>query len=221
MQNGKKKNKSAICLCFDDYYESWDLIIDRYEDVIFNFFISGNLSNMDERISKMIKNGHNVGNHTQSHTHIQTINNDKRESFLKNDILRQKNIIETYGVCNDSFAFPFGAFDRDWELRLQKIFKKLRRFGTTNNLPFYYSNERFKQSVIISASSLDNTNFSTDEDFDAYCDDLIDYLVENTNTTVCLVTHGICDDTFGIKLERLDYLISNAKKKNIAFISMQ
>ena len=124
-------------------------------------------------------------------------------------------------MCNDSFAFPFGAFDRDWELRLQKIFKKLRRFGTTNNLPFYYSNERFKQSVIISASSLDNTNFSTDEDFDAYCDDLIDYLVENTNTTVCLVTHGICDDTFGIKLERLDYLISNAKKKNIAFISMQ
>lgn len=215
-----ERSGSAICLCFDDYYEEWDLIIDRYQDVVFNFFISGHLYRDDERIIHAIENGHNIGNHTQIHSYINSIPEEERDNFLTNDILEQKETIDSYGIINDCFAFPFGAFDRDWELRLQKIFRKLRRFGTPNNEPYWYTNQKFDSSIIISASSIDNIKFNDDTIFYDYCDGIIDYLVNNSNTTVCLVTHSIWDDDWGITIERLDYLISKAKENNIAFIKM-
>lgn len=215
------RSNSGIVLCFDDYYEEWDYIIERYagKNVVFNFMISGALGVDDSRVKKMIENGHNVGNHTRSHTHINNVQSYERDDFQEKEIIFQKNTIEEYGVFNDCFAFPFGAFDRDWELRLQKIFRKLRRFGTTGNLPFYYSNSLYEDKIIVASSSIDNTYFPEDESFFEYCDSIINELT-NSKETVVLTTHSIGDSEFGITLERLDYLINEAIKNGIDFIGM-
>lgn len=100
-----------------------------------------------------------------------------------------------------------------------KVFKKIRRFGTTDNKPIFYSNHIYKNARIIASSSLDNIIHKSDDEFKTYVEDLVSSL-KKAPQTVVLTTHQVNDADWGISLSRLDFFIQHAKENGILFCGM-
>ena len=207
---------SVIYLTFDDWSDTWGDMLDMYrdEDMQFTFYISqtggffNDLSNTAIIFEKMKIGGHSIGSHTQTHKNLK----DVQGKELRNET--ELNEITSYNVLLEDilqqpvtlFAYPFGAFDSDWDVRLGSHFSQLRRFGTSNNEPPIYDDVDLSHVDNISSASVDNAYFNSDQEFYEYVDALSIVLQGGGKSTV-LTSHSMSDDTWGITPHRLEYLL--------------
>ena len=107
-------NEKKIALTFDDgphpkYTEEILDILQKYNVKATFFAIGENITYYPETFEKIILAGHEIGNHTFSHPHMQNedIHTLKKELQQTEDLLRQKGVTTTLfrppeGVCSDA-----------------------------------------------------------------------------------------------------------------------
>lgn len=116
--------EKKIALTFDDgphphYTEQILDLLDRYGVKATFFVIGENIEYYDKGIiSRIIDSGHEIGNHTFSHTHVK----QTREESFRGDVRKcHKIMLERYGYEMKLFRPPEGAVDA----KVQSIAREL------------------------------------------------------------------------------------------------
>lgn len=206
-----KNDASGILLSFDDYYRNiWEQyfnLFDRYKARV-TFFVQGTYNPFYNDVQKR---GHEVGYHTLSHLNLSKIS---REAFYTETVSQVKNF-RNAGVPLSSFAYPYGLHESWMNEELLKTFKIIRGFNTGFQI---YKRAAIKDGFIIS-KSIDNLYFRQDDDFRAAIDLMlrtVKFLEQDL--VLPISSHTISDNTrWGIKPERLEYLLQSAGKLRLNF----
>ena len=105
-----KTNKKQVALTFDDgpHPEFTIELLDLFnkEGIKATFFVTGNnIENNKNIIRRMIKEGHELANHSYSHKNLIF----KKKSFIKEEIDKTDNLLREIGVKGEIlFRPPFG-----------------------------------------------------------------------------------------------------------------
>lgn len=218
------KTEGTIVLCFDDYYSSWLSISSEYLEynAAFTFFVNGQ-NGQEQLITRtLITDGHTIGNHTVDHVNLATYSAsvDREKIYQEQIVSLDKDIDSIYGVSVDCFAYPFGVYDYFWDRKLERSYRKVRRFGTPQNMPYIYTEKQYEEARTVMSPSLDNVMFTDDLDFTNYVDKLVKSLKETHKSITILTCHAIGDQDMAIKKTRIDYLVKKASHNGISFKGM-
>ena len=105
-----KTNEKQIALTFDDgpHPEFTIKLLDLFKEkgIKATFFVTGiNIENQKNIISRMIKESHELANHSYSHKNLIF----KKKSFIKDEIDKTDNLLREIGVKGEIlFRPPFG-----------------------------------------------------------------------------------------------------------------
>ena len=193
----------------DDFFEAWENnfdMFDKYEARI-TFFIQGMYTPFME---KAINRGHDIGYHSLNHKDL------RRMSYrnLLIEVIEPAENIRKNNIPLLSFAFPFGFSDSQSREILFEHFYILRGYGTT--LRIYKENE-INSGYIISRA-IDNIVIPDEDNYDR----LINLMLRTVKFLgdgwiLPLTTHDISDTSWGITLQRLEFLLQTAKDLGLRF----
>ena len=116
--------KGMVCFTFDDAYESTMVHAPGiFEEVgaRATFYAVpgrvGTVSDWDGQAARPLanwdllrdaeSNGHEIGNHTQNHVHLDSL--DEKDQL--NEIVAARDRLESEGLRSSSFCFPYGGYD--------------------------------------------------------------------------------------------------------------
>jgi len=207
-KSNERDGTPGVLLSFDDYnpitWEKHFYLFDKYGAKV-TFFVTG------KSVTKFMLNaqesGHEIGYHTINHPNLTKVS---KTVFFTQTISR-KNAFKRGGIELTSFAYPYGSYSPWMNIELLKHYKIVRGFNGFN----IYSKDELKSGFINSAS-IDNYFFNTDIAFKQNIDKMIK-LAKMTGMIICLTTHGISDNVWGITPQRLEYVLEECKKNGLTF----
>ncbi len=121
------KNKNRIALTFDDGpSQETEKVLDilKKYGAKATFFICGQrIKGREKIIKRILKEGHEIGNHTYSHKHLWF----KSKAFIEKDIKKCDKELSKFGIKTDLFRFPafkfgFNSLVVCWKLKKKIIF---------------------------------------------------------------------------------------------------
>ncbi|GHT94555.1 hypothetical protein FACS1894141_1450 [Spirochaetia bacterium] len=200
---------AGLLLSFDDdYMHVWENNFDRFDryGARITFFVQGSHSSF---CAKAQSRGHDIGYHTMHHLNLPLVS---PEAFFRETVSELERF-RNDGVPLRAFAYPFGLSE-PWMLEaLSGTFAVQRGYGVSFHL---YTIDTITGGYIRSRA-IDNILFKTDEDFEA----LITIMLRTAKFTggiLPLTTHDISDTAdWGIKPQRLDYLLKTAQDLGLKF----
>jgi len=204
----REQKQRVLLVAFDDYSErTWESVfdlLDRYDAKV-TFFI--NAYEPTDFCEKAVARGHEIGFHTGGHVNLKEVS---EEEFYK-EAIEPAEVFRERGYELTSFAYPYGDYE-DWmNGELFKYYKTLR--GA------FKFQVRFKSEVpngFIESFPLDNTFFSSDEEFQETVTEILDAFCECDEGTVASVySHAIGDGPWCITEPRLEILLQEAEKRDI------
>ena len=128
-------NPGGIILTFDDFSLSWLELIPllRHYSVHATFYFSPYLCRWEDEeevlqvLQALVQAGHEIGWHSMSHPDLRKIPAEEREAAFQREIAGPLAVIQDVLETEiHSFAYPYGFFDEDWELRLAPLFTSRR-----------------------------------------------------------------------------------------------
>jgi peptidoglycan/xylan/chitin deacetylase (PgdA/CDA1 family) len=120
-----KTNEKIVFLTFDDgpeypYTPKVLDVLDKYNVKATFFVLGGNAKTYPELIKRMLKDGHNIGNHSTSHAYLK----QKSVSAIKQDIQRTDNILRSLNVPGPiPFRSPFGQTSNNIHIAVKQLNK--------------------------------------------------------------------------------------------------
>jgi peptidoglycan/xylan/chitin deacetylase (PgdA/CDA1 family) len=203
------KKTAGLLLSFDDNFtEVWEQYFDLFDRYAARatFFITGDY---DPFCAAAEEQGHEIGYHTRRHLNLLKVSSQVffEETIDAAESLRRR------GLRLGSFAYPYGYSEPWMDEALGKYFFALRGFGATVHI---YDAETIRTGLIVS-KSIDNILYKSDAEFEAD----IDYMlgtIKADGGILPLTTHTIAADAdWGIKAERLEYLLKTAAELGLHF----
>lgn len=205
-----EKKQSGILLAFDDHdTASWETILDLMDeyDVKVTFFVTG--FGPDEFCETARARGHEIGFHTIGHMDLNTL--------LEEHIIEQAiDPIEGFreqGYELKAFAYPYGSHSVGLDEMLLEHYDVVR--GA------YYHELRDKDNVkgtFIDSMSIDNVNFTSDEEFQNILMAKMLEAYENPGTVVSFYSHSINDwAEWAIPVHRLEFIFETAQNLGLEF----
>jgi peptidoglycan/xylan/chitin deacetylase (PgdA/CDA1 family) len=203
------EKSAGLLLSFDDNFtETWEKyfdLLDRYGARV-TFFITGEY---DPFCASAEERGHEIGYHTRRHLNLLKVS---LQVFFEETIDAAESL-RRHGLRLRSFAYPYGYSEPWMDEALGKYFSALRGFGTAMRI---YNTDTIKAGLIVS-KSIDNIRYKSDMEFES---DIADMLgaIKSGGGILPLTTHTIAADAdWGIKAERLEYLLKTAAELGLQF----
>lgn len=204
-----KARQCGIVLSFDDYnaanWEEYFDLFDKY-NVKVTFFV--NAYEPTEFCFTAIEHGHEIAFHTAGHT--------KMTGLTEDEIYKQAiEPIETFrnqGIELTTFAYPYGEYNENLNEQLLQYYNVLRGAWC-----YQVAGKHEMRHGFVESHSIDNINYSSDEEFKNRIDSILDELDNNTGAVVGLYSHAISDGDWCVTEERLVYLIQRAQEMGIQF----
>jgi peptidoglycan/xylan/chitin deacetylase (PgdA/CDA1 family) len=200
---------AGLLLSFDDNFtEVWEQyfdLLDRYGARV-TFFITGDY---DPFCAAAEERGHEIGHHTRRHLNLLKVS---PQVFFEETIAAAGDL-RRHGLRLGSFAYPYGYSEPWMDEALGKHFSVLRGFGAAVRI---YDADTIKAGLIVS-KSIDNILYKSDAEFEA---DIAYMLgaIKSGGGFLPLTTHTIAADAdWGIKAERLEYLLKTAAELGLQF----
>lgn len=210
----REARTNGILLCFDDYDEyNWSEYFDLLEkyDAHVTYFVI--IEEPTDFCFEAIKRGHEIGYHSLAHTTVADM--DGWDELYKYTIAPIETFRE-HGIELTTFAYPEGRGYPGSDEELLKYYKVIRG---ANELIFY-GKDKLRHGFV-DAVSIDNIHFENDEVYKAYIDRLLDNFNGNVGGVQIVFTHTIGDGGWCLGEERLEYLLSEAKKRGIKFYTFK
>jgi hypothetical protein len=205
------EDDAGLLLSFDDdYHSDWEEnfdLFDRYGARI-TFFLTGEFTPFCIRARER---GHDIGYHTARHLNLRTVT---MPVFLE-ETLGALEVYRQAGIPLGSFAYPFG-FSEPWMREMLSGFFVIQRgFGANFRV---YNMDTIKEGYLVSVS-IDNILYEADKDFEIALGAMLRTVkFLGGNSILPLTTHAIAADArWGIKPERLEYLLQSAQALRLKF----
>lgn len=208
-----EKSQSGVLLAFDDYaIEDWEEHFDLFDeyDAKVTFFITA--SEPSEFCAKAVERGHQIGFHTVGHIDLKEV---PLEVAYDQAVAPLEKFREQ-GYEITAFAYPFGSRSHDLNMMLFEHYDVLR--GA------YYHELRTKDSVknsFIDSKSIDNINYTSDEEFKNIIMAEMIEARDNPGTVVSYYSHAISDVEWGITEERLQFVLETAQNLGLKFYTYE
>lgn len=208
-----KARQCGIVLAFDDYNpESWEQHFDLFDeyDAKVTFFV--NCSEPTDFCYDAIERGHDIGFHTIGHVNLKEVS----EEEVYQQAIEPIEVFREHGIELTSFAYPYGGYNESLNELLQQHYKVLRG-------AYYYQlvgKDKMRQGFVESFS-IDNVNYSSDEEFQQSIDAMLEELGNNTGAVVGLYSHAIGVGNWCISEERLEYILKRGKEMGIRFYTFR
>ncbi|MGD9591457.1 MAG: polysaccharide deacetylase family protein [Candidatus Berkiella sp.] len=125
-----KTTEKVVALTFDDgpdkpYTEQILAVLDKHNVKATFFVLGGNAKAYPELIKKIMASGHDLGNHTMSHTQMK----NKSVETMRNDIANVDVILRNIGYKGEiTFRAPFGITSPNLKTALQQLDKRMVLF---------------------------------------------------------------------------------------------
>ncbi|MBS0285868.1 MAG: polysaccharide deacetylase family protein [Proteobacteria bacterium] len=125
-----KTDEKVVALTFDDgpdkpYTEQILGVLDKHNVKATFFVLGGNAKAYPDLIKKIMKDGHDLGNHTMSHSMMK----NKSVETMKNDIASVDKILRNLGYEKEiTFRAPFGITSPNLKTALQQLDKRMVLF---------------------------------------------------------------------------------------------
>lgn len=208
-----KARQCGIVLAFDDYNApSWEEHFDLFDqyDAKVTFFV--NCSEPTDFCYHAAERGHEIGFHTINHVDLKTVSADEvyAQAIAPMEVFREKGFELT------SFAYPYGSYTEELNELLLQHYRVLRG-------AYYYElvgKDRMRNGFVESLS-LDNVNYSSDEQFEKRIDDILAELDENVGAVAGLYSHAIGDGDWCVTEKRLEYVLKKAHEMGIQFYTFK
>lgn len=205
-----KARQCGIALAFDDYSaDSWEECFDLFDkyNVKVTFFV--NAYEPTEFCFKAIERGHEIAYHTASHVSLREVTEDEiyQQAIAPIEVFREQGIELT------TFAYPYGEYNVELNELLLQYYNILRG-------AWYYqvAGKHEMRHGFVESLSIDNINFSSEEEFQGRIDSILEELSNNKGAVVGLYSHAIAGGgEWCVSEERLEYIFQRAKEKGIQF----
>ena len=204
-----KARQCGIVLAFDDYNpDSWEEqfdLFDKYNAKV-TFFV--NVYEPTEFCFNAIEHGHEIAYHTAAHVNMTEITEDEiyQQAIAPIEVFREQGIELT------TFAYPYGAYNDELNELLVQHYNVLRGAYHYQLVGKHEMRHGFVESL-----SIDNTNYSSEEEFRDRIDFVLEELSNNKGAVVGLYSHAIADGAWCVTEERLEYILQRAQEMGIQF----
>ena len=204
-----KAHQCGIVLAFDDYnaanWEDYFDLFDKY-DVKVTFFV--NAYTPTDFCFNAIDRGHEIAYHTAAHVNLPELTEDEvyEQAIAPIEAFREQGIELT------TFAYPYGAYNQELNERLLQYYNILRG-------AYYYqlAGKHEMRHGFVESLSIDNVNYSSEEDYKNRIDSSLEELDANTAAVVGLYSHAISAGDWCVTPERLEYLLQKAREMGLQF----
>ena len=205
-----KARQCGIVLAFDDYNaDSWEEHFDLFDkyNVKVTFFV--NAYEPTDFCFNAIERGHEIGYHTAAHVKMTEIAEDEiyQQAIAPIEVFRKQGIELT------TFAYPGGAYNEKLNELLLQHYNILRG-------AYYYqlAGKHEMRHGFVESLSIDNINYSSEEEFRERIDFILEELSNNKGAVVGLYSHAISDGgAWCVPEERLEYIFQRAQEMGIQF----
>nr|MBQ8252562.1 polysaccharide deacetylase family protein [Lachnospiraceae bacterium] len=210
----EQRNQKGILLSFDDYSpDSWSdafELLDEYGAKV-TFFVT--LSEPTDFCAEAVRRGHEIGFHTVQHVKM----TEMSDSEVYEQAIAPIKTFREQGYELSTFAYPYGLYNEELNVELLQYYDTLR--GAYNYVG------RYKEDLhngFIESYSLDNVHFESDEAFHQQISEMLDSLNNcNDGTIAAMYSHAIGGGDWCITAERLEILLQEAQKRNLAFYTFK
>jgi peptidoglycan/xylan/chitin deacetylase (PgdA/CDA1 family) len=206
----REDNNSGILLGFDDYNETtWreGFALFKKYDAKVTFFV--NLENPTPFCLDAQTEGHEIGYHTIHHPDLSAVT---REVFFE-ETIAPIAVFGSSGVTLSSFAYPGGEWKGWMHQELLGHYKIVRGFDAGFHI---YDKDGIKNRYI-SSMSIDNIKYKSDREFQDDIMRILKIIKAGRNNVISLTSHAISNDAWGIKKDRLEYLLKKCTELNVRF----
>ena len=205
-----KARQCGIVLAFDDYSaDSWEEHFDLFDkyNVKVTFFV--NAYEPMEFCFNAIERGHEIAYHTAAHVNMTEITEEEiyQQAIAPIEVFREQGIELT------TFAYPYGAYNEKLNELLLQHYNILRG-------AYYYqlAGKHEMRHGFVESLSIDNANYSSEEEFRDRIDFVLEELSNNKGAVVGLYSHAIADGgAWCVPEERLEYIFQRAQEMGIQF----
>jgi peptidoglycan/xylan/chitin deacetylase (PgdA/CDA1 family) len=209
------EDETGVLLGFDDdYISAWQENFDRFDryGARVTFFIKGELIPF---CAEALSRGHDVGYHTIHHIrNLATVSPEIFETETLSDVDTFRNA----GIPLVSFAWPYGLSEPWMREKLADSFAIQRGYGTT----FRIYDVAAIQEGYVASRAIDNVLFKKEPSFQRMITLMLRTLKFLGGKVLPITTHNIADDAdWGIKPQRLDYLLQSANDLKLRYYRYQ
>lgn len=208
-----KARQCGIVLAFDDYCaNNWEEHFDLFDqyNVKVTFFV--NAEEPTEFCFKAIERGHEIAYHTAGHVNLTEVTEDEvyKQAVEPIEAFREQGIELT------TFAYPYGAYNEKLNELLLQHYNILRG-------AYYYqlAGKHEMRHGFVESLSIDNINYSSEEEFRNRIDSVLEELSNNKGAVVGLYSHAIDGGDWCVTEERLEYILKRAQEMGIRFYTYQ
>lgn len=205
-----KARQCGIVLAFDDYsVNNWEEHFDLFDkyNVKVTFFV--NAYEPTEFCFNAIERGHEIAYHTAAHVNMREITEDEvyQQAIAPIEVFREQGIELT------TFAYPYGAYNEELNELL------LQHYNILRGAYFYQlAGKHEMRHGFVESLSIDNANYSSEEEFRDRIDFVLEELSNNEAAVVGLYSHAISDGgEWCVSEERLEYIFQRAQEMGIQF----
>ena len=204
-----KAQQCGIVLAFDDYnpynWEKYFDLFDKY-NVKVTFFV--NAYEPTEFCFNAIEHGHEIAYHTAAHVNMTAITEDEiyEQAIAPIEVFREQGIELT------TFAYPEGKYNDELNELLLQHYNILR-----GALHYQLAGKHEMRHGFVESLSIDNINFSSEEQFRNRIDSILEELSNNKGAVVGLYSHAIADGAWCVWEDRLEYIFQRAQEMGIQF----
>jgi len=210
-------------LSFDDnYVNEWVTLLPLLEgyDAKVTFFICrlGEFTEDEkESLQKLIDKGHEIGAHGEMHVSVnEYVKTHGLFSYLQNEVQRNIDQIEQFGVTSNFFALPYGEHNKLVNLLLWFKFDGIRDVvpgKSYKNALLNLSTNQIFSKFWFSSMELNNSNFNTIPWQD------IQHAASVDNTAFLVHLHRVGDgEAYELSRERLSLFLQWGKENGFKFL---
>lgn len=209
----KQARQCGILLAFDDYCpDNWRSYFDLFDqyNVKVTFFV--NCYEPTDFCYEAIERGHEIGFHTANHSNVVGVTMEELQATAVDPI----QVFHEKGIDMTSFAYPYGAYSYETNEYLLQHYNILR--GA------YYYNLHSKADLrkgFVESYSLDNINYSSDEEYEAAITQILTELDNNVGAVTSLYSHAIEGGDWCVTEDRLIFLFEKAQELGLEFYTFQ
>lgn len=207
------RNQCGILLAFDDYNaDNWEGYFDLFDEygVKATFFICAN--EPTDFCYDAMERGHEIAFHTAGHQELTALS----EEEVYQQAIDPIEVFRDGGIELSTFAYPKGSRNEELDEKLLGHYKVLRGAYFLQITDKHQFREGYVESL-----SLDNGNYSSQEQYEAQIDDILANLKAGKGRVVSLYSHAIGAGDWSITEDRLLYLLRKAKEMGLRFYTFQ